>query len=75
MPALTVSPLATTSAKAGALLAEAVIGDIPAPSGVYIDRDHVADSSPESYDPDRERQLWDAVERLTTPFMHQEDNT
>ncbi|MGP5930487.1 SDR family NAD(P)-dependent oxidoreductase [Corynebacterium glyciniphilum] len=75
MPALTVSPLATTSAKAGALLAEAVVGDIPAPSGAYIDRDHVADSSPESYDPDRERQLWDAVEHLTTPFMHQEDNT
>ena len=75
MPALTVSLLATTSAKAGALLAEAVVGDIPAPSGAYIDRDHVADSSPESYDPDRERQLWDAVEHLTTPFMHQEDNT
>ncbi|OPF83183.1 hypothetical protein VT50_0205595 [Streptomyces antioxidans] len=40
-------------------------GTTAAPTGSYVDRARVARSSEESYDPRRERELWDAVERFT----------
>lgn len=43
--------------------------DASAPTGAYIDRDRVAESSPESYDPQRERDIWEAVEALTARFL------
>lgn len=68
LPALTLTPLATSQTTAGRLLADAAIGATAAPSGSYIDRDRVARSSDESYDPERERQTWEAVEALTANF-------
>lgn len=64
MPALTLTPLATSPARAGRLLADAASGATAAPSGAYIDRDRAAPSSPESYDPGREHQAWAAIETL-----------
>ncbi|WP_234441840.1 SDR family NAD(P)-dependent oxidoreductase, partial [Streptomyces sp. WM6386] len=46
-------------------LADAALGETPASGGEYVDRGRVARSSPESYDPERERELWEAVERFT----------
>lgn len=68
MPLLTSTPLATSPAKAGRYLADAVLGGIDAPSGAYIDRNRVAPSSPESYDPPREQDTWTAAETLTTTW-------
>ncbi|MGV9677438.1 SDR family NAD(P)-dependent oxidoreductase [Nocardia sp. NPDC003482] len=65
LPAMTVTPLATDLASAGRNLGDVVTGAIAAPSGSYVDRDHVAPSSQESYDPAREAELWDVAERLT----------
>jgi NAD(P)-dependent dehydrogenase (short-subunit alcohol dehydrogenase family) len=65
LPVLTLTPFATGRGTAGRHLADAVLGAIRAPSGAYVDRDRVARSSPESYDPGRERELWDAVEQFT----------
>jgi NAD(P)-dependent dehydrogenase (short-subunit alcohol dehydrogenase family) len=56
--ALAVTPLAHTQASSGALLARAATGPRPGDSGSYIDRDTVVGSSAESYDPDRESELW-----------------
>ncbi|OXR45901.1 hypothetical protein B7C42_02193 [Nocardia cerradoensis] len=64
-PALTWTPLASTPKTAGRRLAEVVTGSVPADSGSYIDRYRVAESSPESYDPARERDVWECAERLT----------
>lgn len=64
MPVLRLTPLATSPARAGRLLADAALGGIAAPSGAYIDRDRLARSSPESYDPPREREAWEAVETI-----------
>jgi NAD(P)-dependent dehydrogenase (short-subunit alcohol dehydrogenase family) len=55
---LTLTPIAMTAGAAGDLLAKAAIGPRPGASGCYIDRDAVADSSPESYDRAREEELW-----------------
>jgi NAD(P)-dependent dehydrogenase (short-subunit alcohol dehydrogenase family) len=55
---LTATPLALSPARAGALLADAAIGPRPGESGAYVDRWVVAESSPESYDHDREEELW-----------------
>ncbi|WP_406439597.1 SDR family NAD(P)-dependent oxidoreductase [Streptomyces sp. NBC_01613] len=65
LPALTLTPFATSRTAAGGHLANLVLGTPPAPTGSYVDRAHVARSSAESYDPRRERELWDAAERLT----------
>ena len=51
-------PGAVGARTSGAELAETLTGPPPAPTGAYLDRGHPVDSSPESYDPDRERQLW-----------------
>ncbi|MFC6355216.1 SDR family NAD(P)-dependent oxidoreductase [Luethyella okanaganae] len=69
MPLLTLTPLATSPSRAGQFLADAILGTVAASSGAYIDRDRVAESSPESYDPLREREIWEAVESLTDAFL------
>lgn len=69
MPLLALTPLATSPGKAGRYLADAALGKLPAPSGSYVDRDHVARSSVESYNQGRERETWEAVEALTTQFL------
>ncbi|MCX5335602.1 SDR family NAD(P)-dependent oxidoreductase [Streptomyces sp. NBC_00140] len=65
LPAATLTPFATGLGEAGRHLADAALGETPASSGEYVDRGRVARSSPESYDPDREAELWEAVERFT----------
>lgn len=65
LPALARTPFATSLATAGRALADVVLGRIAAPTGAYVDRRRVARSSDESYDPQRERELWDAAERFT----------
>ena len=50
--------------KSGAELAQALTGPSPARSGDYLDRGHLADSSPESYDPEREKELWEVSAEL-----------
>ena len=69
MPLLTITPLATSPSKAGDFLADAALGMVEAPNSAYIDRDQVARSSPESYDSQRERETWEAVETLTAGFL------
>ncbi|MBW8485678.1 SDR family NAD(P)-dependent oxidoreductase [Actinomadura parmotrematis] len=65
LPALAATPLATGPGTAGRRLADVVLGAIAAPTGSYVDRRRPARSSAASYDPARERELWDAAERLT----------
>ncbi|MHA6513341.1 SDR family NAD(P)-dependent oxidoreductase [Tessaracoccus sp. Z1128] len=68
MPCLAATPLATTPARAGRYLADVTLGIIDAPSGAYVDRNRVASSSPESYDPQREQDTWNTVEFLTAAW-------
>ncbi|CAL9600344.1 SDR family NAD(P)-dependent oxidoreductase [Streptomyces sp. enrichment culture] len=65
MPAMTLTPFATSRTAAGRHLADLVLGATAAPSGSYVDRGRTAPSSAESYDRRREQELWEAVERLT----------
>lgn len=69
LPALTLTPFATSPSTAGRALADVVLGRITAPTGAYVDRRQVARSSEESYDPQREGDLWDAAERFTKPYI------
>lgn len=71
MPALVMTPLGSSVATAGSHLARVALDDLSAPTGGYIDRQHVARSSERSYDHAREQQLWDAVQRLTEAFVAQ----
>ena len=57
-------PWATSPDGAARHLAAAVLGPRPAESGAYLEMGKVVPSSPESYDPARERDLWQAAERL-----------
>ena len=57
-------PWATSPAGAARHLAAAVLGPRPAGNGAYLEMGKVVPSSPESYDPARERGLWQAAERL-----------
>ncbi|MFF4472431.1 SDR family NAD(P)-dependent oxidoreductase [Streptomyces sp. NPDC001599] len=66
MPAMTLTPFATSRAAAGRHLADLVLGATQAPSGSYVDRGRAVPSSAESYDRRREQELWEAVERLTS---------
>jgi hypothetical protein len=75
MPLLTLTPMATSQKAAGKHLADVVLGRITAESGTYVDRTRVTRSSDESYDPDRERHLWDTVEELTRAFIAHDDAT
>lgn len=61
---LTATPLALSPRTAGDLLAKAAVGPRPGESGSYIDRRAVARSSAESYDRDREEDLWRTVAQL-----------
>ncbi|WP_191247786.1 SDR family NAD(P)-dependent oxidoreductase [Amycolatopsis deserti] len=65
LPALTRTPWATSVAAAGRYLADVVLGTTAAPNGSYVDRRAVTRSSPESYDRQRERELWEVLERFT----------
>ncbi|MER5182447.1 SDR family NAD(P)-dependent oxidoreductase [Streptomyces sp. NPDC002896] len=69
MPVMTFTPLATSRNAAGRYLADVVLGTTEAPTGSYVDRGRVARSSEESYDPTREGELWDAVERFTAAHV------
>ncbi|MEV4538944.1 SDR family NAD(P)-dependent oxidoreductase [Asanoa sp. NPDC049518] len=64
MPLMTLTPMASSQKTAGQHLADVALGRILAPSGSYIDRTREVSSSKESYDPDRERRLWETVEDL-----------
>jgi NAD(P)-dependent dehydrogenase (short-subunit alcohol dehydrogenase family) len=68
LPVMTLTPFATSRAAAGRYLAEVVLGTTEAPTGSYVDRGLVARSSQESYDPQRERELWDAAEQFTASY-------
>lgn len=74
MPLMTLTPFATSPGKAGSFLADAALGAVEAPSGAYTDRHKVARSSPESYDPGREQDTWEAVEALTARFLPPDAN-
>jgi NAD(P)-dependent dehydrogenase (short-subunit alcohol dehydrogenase family) len=65
LPVMAVTPFATSRHAAGRYLAEVVLGTTQAPTGSYVDRSRANRSSEESYDPRREGELWEAVERLT----------
>jgi NAD(P)-dependent dehydrogenase (short-subunit alcohol dehydrogenase family) len=68
LPVMTLTPLASSRSAAGRYLADVVLGTTEAPTGSYVDRSRVARSSEESYDPQRERELWDAAERFTAAY-------
>ncbi|MEU0538467.1 SDR family NAD(P)-dependent oxidoreductase [Nocardia sp. NPDC005978] len=65
LPALTLTPLANSPKTAGRHLADVVLGKVEAATGSYIDRDRVARSSDESYNREREAELWVAVDQFT----------
>ncbi|MGC3000927.1 hypothetical protein ACPF8X_21835 [Streptomyces sp. G35A] len=65
---MTLTPFATSRGAAGRYLADVVLGTTKAPTGSYVDRNRVARSSGESYDPQREAEVWDAVERLVAAY-------
>jgi NAD(P)-dependent dehydrogenase (short-subunit alcohol dehydrogenase family) len=66
LPAMTLTPFATTRRAAGRHLADVVLGVVAAPTGSYVDRGRVGRSSADSYDEHRERELWDALEAFTS---------
>ncbi|MBO8194052.1 SDR family NAD(P)-dependent oxidoreductase [Streptomyces oryzae] len=68
LPLLALTPFATGRDAAGRNLADVALGGIAAPTGSYVDRDRTARSSEESYDPRRERELWEAVEEFTAAY-------
>ncbi|MFJ8825282.1 SDR family NAD(P)-dependent oxidoreductase [Streptomyces sp. NPDC102467] len=68
LPVMTLTPFATGRDAAGRYLADIVIGTTEAPTGSYVDRTRAARSSEESYDAQREGELWDAAERFTAAF-------
>lgn len=65
MPVLTLTPISVNAATAGSALADVALGHIGGPTGSYVDLDHLADSSVESYDPAREHRLWEALQELS----------
>ncbi|MEU4766273.1 SDR family NAD(P)-dependent oxidoreductase [Actinosynnema sp. NPDC023794] len=62
--ALVTLPIATTADKAGRLLAETMTGPRPGESGSYISKGEVIPSSSESYDEQREEDLWAVANEL-----------
>jgi NAD(P)-dependent dehydrogenase (short-subunit alcohol dehydrogenase family) len=64
-PVLNLTPLTNSPSVAGRQLADVALGRVTAPTGSYVNRTRAEPSSDESYDPRRERELWDAAERLT----------
>ncbi|KOU54860.1 short-chain dehydrogenase [Streptomyces sp. MMG1533] len=65
LPVLALTPFATSRSAAGRWLADVVLGATEAPTGSYVDRGRADRSSQESYDPQREAELWAAAERFT----------
>ncbi|MFE0924728.1 SDR family NAD(P)-dependent oxidoreductase [Streptomyces mutabilis] len=65
LPAMALTPFATSRDTAGRCLADVVLGRTQAPTGSYVDRGRADRSSDESYDPRREAELWEAAERFT----------
>jgi NAD(P)-dependent dehydrogenase (short-subunit alcohol dehydrogenase family) len=63
-PVLNVTPLTNRAPVAGRQLADVALGKVAAPTGSYVNRTRVEPSSDESYDPQRERELWEAADRL-----------
>ncbi|MFD6388496.1 SDR family NAD(P)-dependent oxidoreductase [Nocardia sp. NPDC060259] len=68
LPIMTLTPLATSRRAAGRYLADVVLGDIAAPTGSYVDRGQVARSSAESYDRQREAEIWEAGEGFLAAY-------
>ncbi|MFG2601376.1 SDR family NAD(P)-dependent oxidoreductase [Streptomyces sp. NPDC048462] len=68
MPVMALTPFATGRSAAGRYLADVVLGATRAPSGSYVDRSRADRSSRESYDPQREGELWEAAERFTAAY-------
>ena len=64
LPMLALTPFADRITTAGRKLADAIVGTVDAPSGAYIDRTREVPSSDESYDPARERALWDYLQSI-----------
>ena len=63
VPAFALTPLVETPPTAGRKLADVVLGNTHAKSGEYLHRTKVMASSKESYNPDREGQLWEWLEK------------
>ncbi|MFF0449636.1 SDR family NAD(P)-dependent oxidoreductase [Streptomyces sp. NPDC004609] len=68
LPVMTLTPFATSRSAAGRCLADVVLGTTQAPTGSYVDRARAVRSSEESYDPQREGELWDAAERFIAAY-------
>jgi len=64
LPLLWATPIATSPQTAGAKLAAAMTVPRPAGSGAYLDRGRVVPSSAESYDEEREEELWQCAAEL-----------
>lgn len=67
MPLMTLTPLSVSARTAGQHLAQLMRRKKPAESGAYISLATAEPSSAESYDPDRERELWQACDQLSAP--------
>jgi hypothetical protein len=64
MPAMTLTPFACSIMTSGNALAAAFLDPVAAPSGAYINGSRPERSSKESYDEERERDLWEALALL-----------
>jgi hypothetical protein len=58
------TPIASSPQTAGVRLAAAMTAARPAESGAYLDRGRVVPSSAESYDEEREEDLWRGAAEL-----------
>ncbi|MFJ2102793.1 SDR family NAD(P)-dependent oxidoreductase [Streptomyces anulatus] len=75
MPVMALTPFATSRSAAGRYLADVVLGTTHAPTGSYVDRSRADRSSRESYDPQREGELWEAAERFTAAYAARTDTS
>jgi NAD(P)-dependent dehydrogenase (short-subunit alcohol dehydrogenase family) len=64
LPLLWATPIASSPQTAGVRLAAAMTAARPAESGAYLDRGRVVPSSAESYDEEREEDLWRGAAEL-----------
>jgi NAD(P)-dependent dehydrogenase (short-subunit alcohol dehydrogenase family) len=64
VPLFLATPLVDTPRVAGRKLADTILGLTPAPTGAYIHRTRATRSSAESYDAEREKVLWDWLEKV-----------
>ncbi|MDV7134836.1 SDR family NAD(P)-dependent oxidoreductase [Williamsia muralis] len=70
LPALTLTPVATTVETAARLLVATAMKDVQASTGDYVDRGIVTRSSEESYDLAREEELFATADRLLYDAGH-----